>query len=81
MSMKKRMDNDQANFQPQIPDHTLVDLKLKAEYQQWRGSLAVMNLLDEDYFNYAVASASTQGSYNAYPLAGTNFQASVAYRY
>ena len=78
---EKRMDNDQANFQPQIPDHTLVDLKLKAEYQQWRGSIAIMNLLDEDYFNYAVASASTQGVYNAYPLAGTNFQASVAYRY
>ena len=78
---EKRMDNDQANFQPQIPDQTVVDLKLKADYQQWRASIAVLNLFDEDYFNYAVASASTQGVYNAYPLAGTNFQASLAYRY
>ena len=78
---EKRMDNDQANFQPQIPDQTLVDIKLKADYQQWRASIAVLNLFDEDYFNYAIASASTAGVYNAYPLAGTNFQASLAYRY
>jgi iron complex outermembrane receptor protein len=36
-------------------------------------SVAVQNLFDEQYFDYAVASASTVGVYNAYPQPGRTF--------
>lgn len=74
-----RMDNDQANFQPLIPAHTLVDVRLGGEIDQPFGrgpvstafwSVAVQNLFDADYFEYAVASATTFGTYNAYPMPG-----------
>jgi iron complex outermembrane recepter protein len=67
---ERRMDNDQANFQPLIPPHTLVDLRLGGEYRNLFYSLAVQNLFDVFYFDYAVASAFTFGTYNAYPQPG-----------
>ena len=67
---ERRMDNDQKNFQPLIPAHTLVDLRLGGEYRNLFWSVAVQNLFDVQYFDYAVASASTFGTYNAYPQPG-----------
>jgi iron complex outermembrane receptor protein len=66
----RRFDNDQANFQPQIPGHTAVDLRLGGERDAVRWSLSAYNLLDARYFDYGVASAATFGRYNAYPLPG-----------
>lgn len=73
---KRRMDNDQTNFQPQIPSHWVVDLKVGGKAQglgntanlSW--SFGVENIFNEKYFNYAIASAATFGTYNAYPLPG-----------
>ncbi len=70
---KKRMENDERNFQPQIGDYALVDLKLSGVYRRLNWSAEVNNLLDKSYFNYAIASATTFGTYNAYPLPGRTF--------
>jgi iron complex outermembrane receptor protein len=66
----RRMDNDQRNFQPLIPAHTLVDVRLGGEVKNLYWSIAVQNLFDKRYFDYAAASASTFGTYNAYPQPG-----------
>lgn len=66
----RRMDNDQANFQPLIPPRTLVDLRIGGEYQNLFYSLSVQNLFDVFYYDYAVASAFTFGTFNAYPQPG-----------
>jgi iron complex outermembrane recepter protein len=71
----RRMDNDQANFQPWIPAHTLVDMRLGGEAQNLFWSFAVQNVFDVKYFDYAVASAATFGTYNAYPQPGRTYMA------
>lgn len=70
---ERRMDNDQANFQPMIPAHTTVDVRLGGEYEHLFWSVSVQNLFDQEYYDYAVASSSTFGRYNAYPLPGRTY--------
>ena len=70
---ERRMDNDQANFQPLIPAHTTVDLRLAGEMKNLFWSISVQNLFNVLYFDYAVASSATFDRYNAYPLAGRTF--------
>ena len=67
------MDNDQANFQPLIPAHTTVDVRLGGQVQKLFWSVQVQNLFNALYFDYAVASSATFGRYNAYPLPGRTF--------
>jgi iron complex outermembrane receptor protein len=70
------MDNDQTNVQPMIPAHTLVDVRLGGEVDRFFWSLAVQNLFDVQYFDYAIASpfpfgaGSQLNTYNAYPQPG-----------
>jgi iron complex outermembrane receptor protein len=71
----RRMDNDQANFQPLIPAHAIVDLRIGGEAKNVFWSFAVRNLFDVKYFDYAVASASTFGTFNAYPQPGRTYMA------
>jgi iron complex outermembrane receptor protein len=71
----RRMDNDQANVQPVIPANATVDLQLGGEYGRLTWSVAVQNLLDVDYFDYAIASATTAGYYTGYPQPGRTFLA------
>jgi iron complex outermembrane receptor protein len=66
----RRMDNDSLNVQPLIPSNTVVDLRLGGEYQNFFWSIAVQNLFNVQYFEYAVASTFTLGRYSAYPLPG-----------
>jgi iron complex outermembrane receptor protein len=66
----RRMDNDQANFQPMIASHATVDVRLGGEVKNLFWSVAVQNLFNVQYFDYAVASSATFGRYNAYPLPG-----------
>jgi iron complex outermembrane recepter protein len=70
----RRMDNDQRNVQPLIPEHALVDVRVGGEIDRFFWSFAVQNLFDEDYFDYAAASTATLGRYNAYPQPGRTFQ-------
>ena len=69
----RRMDNDQANFQPLIPAHTTVDVRLGGQVQNFFWSASMQNLFNALYFDYAVASSATFGRYNAYPLPGRTF--------
>ena len=72
---QRRMDNDQTNFQPKIPAHTTVDVRLGGEVKNFFWSVSVQNLFNVQYFDYAVASPATFGTYNAYPLPGRTFMA------
>lgn len=65
------MENDEPNTLGfKIPAYALLDVKLTHEAQGWRFSASVNNLLDRDYFNYAISSQFTAGKYSAYPLPG-----------
>ncbi len=69
----RHMDNDQTNTQPLIPANATVDVKLSGEYECFFWSLTVLNLFNVSYFDYAIASAFTQGFYSAYPQPGRTF--------
>ncbi|MDB5616562.1 TonB-dependent receptor [Tardiphaga sp.] len=69
----RRMDNDQLNTQPVIPANATVDLKISGEIEHFFWSLAVNNLLDAQYYDYAIASTFTAGRFNAYPLPGRSY--------
>lgn len=71
----RRMDNDSANVQPLIAGKTLVDARIGGEYETFFWSFAVQNVFNVHYFEYAVASTFTLGTYNAYPLPGRTFLA------
>jgi iron complex outermembrane receptor protein len=75
----KRMDNDQLNNQPMIASYNLVDVRLGGTVDKFFWSLAVLNLFNVNYFDYAIASpypwgpGSLPGTYSAYPLPGRTF--------
>jgi iron complex outermembrane receptor protein len=69
----RRMDNDQRNVQPLIPANATVDLKLSGEYEHFFWSISANNLFNALYYDYAIASATTLGRYNAYPLPGRTY--------
>jgi iron complex outermembrane receptor protein len=71
----RRMDNDQPNVQPLIPANATVDLKLSGAYDRYFWSLSVNNVFNVLYYDYAIASAFTQGVFNAYPLPGRVYMA------
>src|SRR5665213_1334552 len=70
---ERRMDNDQTNTQPLIPANATIDVKLGGQYDHFFWSAAVLNLFNVSYFDYAIASAFTQGFYSAYPQPGRTF--------
>lgn len=70
---ERRMDNDQANVQPLISDYTTVDVRIGGEIDRFFWSAGVQNLFDVDYFDYAIASTSVLGRYNAYTQPGRTF--------
>ncbi|MBL6947008.1 MAG: TonB-dependent receptor [Rhodospirillales bacterium] len=74
----KNAENDEANFQPEMPGYTLVDFKLSGEYDAFNWSASVNNLFDKDYYNYAVASSSKYGTFNVYPLPGRTYRLEAA---
>ncbi|HLR05707.1 MAG TPA: TonB-dependent receptor, partial [Pyrinomonadaceae bacterium] len=69
----RRMDNDQANTQLLIPANATVDFKLSGEYERFFWSLSVNNVFNALYYDYAIASAFTDGRFSAYPLPGRTF--------
>ncbi len=79
---KQHFDNDQANaFGMQMPAYTTVDVKYVHQSGSWSLAAAVNNLLGERYFTYAVASTSTPGVYNAYPMPERNFSLNAKYQF
>ena len=77
----RRMDNDQANFQPLIPGTTVVDVRIGGEIDKFFWSFSVQNVFNVLYFDYAIASAFTFGTYNAYPLPGRTFLARAGMKF
>jgi iron complex outermembrane recepter protein len=69
----RRMDNDQANTQPLIPADATVDFKLSGACDRYFWSLSVNNVFNVLYYDYAVASAFTEGRFSAYPLPGRTY--------
>jgi len=66
-----RMESDDENFQhTKIPTHLITNIKAIVQFGKFSGYLSIKNLFDKKYHNYAVASSSTQGAYNAYPEPG-----------
>jgi iron complex outermembrane receptor protein len=72
-SGRRRLDNDAANFQPLIPAHTVIDMRIGGEFQRLYWSVAVQNVFNELYYDYGIASATTFGTFNAYPQPGRTF--------
>jgi iron complex outermembrane receptor protein len=70
---ERRMDNDQPNKQPLIPADATIDFKLSGEVGHFFWSVAVNNVLNALYYDYAVASAFTDGRFSAYPLPGRTY--------
>jgi iron complex outermembrane receptor protein len=81
MFSSRRMDNDQANFQPKIPGVTVVDVRLGGEKDKFFWSVSVQNVFNVLYFDYAIASAFTFGTYNAYPLPGRTYLARAGVKF
>ena len=67
------MDNDQKNTQRRIPANATIDFKLSGAYEHFFWSLSVNNLLNALYYDYAIASAFTDGRFSAYPLPGRTY--------
>ena len=66
-----RMESDDENFQDtKIPSHLLTNLFILNQRDVFDLSITIKNLFNEKYHNYAVASSSTNGTYNAYPEPG-----------
>jgi iron complex outermembrane receptor protein len=63
----RRMDNDQSNIQPLIQANATMNVKIGGEWNQFFWSAAVLNLFNSNYYDYAIASAFTQGFFSAYP--------------
>jgi iron complex outermembrane recepter protein len=66
----RRMDNDNTNVQPLIPSRAVLDLRLGGEVDKLFWSVTFQNAFTSTYYDYAIASAFTPGSYNTYPLPG-----------
>ena len=77
----RRMDNDQVNVQPFIPGRAVVDLRVGGEIDKFFWSASVQNVFNTLYFEYAIASAFTLGTYNAYPLPGRTFLVRAGMRF
>jgi iron complex outermembrane receptor protein len=67
------LENDEANTFPKTPDHVLVGFKVSGDVGSAFWSATINNLLDEDYFNYGVASTTTAGTFNTFPQPGRTF--------
>jgi len=75
-------DNDQANiFSSKMPAYTTVDMKLSHQAASWTWVASVNNLFNEKYFTYAVASTSSPGTYNAYPMQERSFSLRAKYNF
>jgi iron complex outermembrane receptor protein len=75
------MDNDEPNtLGVKIPAYATVDLKLAHAFAWGRLALAVNNLFDNDYYNYAVRSAFVADRYAVYPLPGRTVGLSAEFR-
>lgn len=67
-----RMINDVENYQVIGMPYHLLNLGIKGEFRGYSYSLKFNNILDKNYYNYAVASTSSYNVYNTYPKESFN---------
>ncbi len=77
----RRMENDEDNEGPKIPAHALFDARFATQQGAWTFAAQVNNLLDRDYFTYAVQSTSNTQIYNAYPLPGRSWRVEAGVKF
>ena len=78
---KQYYDNDQTNsFPTRMPAYDLVDFKLTHERRDWTASLAINNVLDKQYYSYAIRNGAGT-SFNAFPQAGRTLQGTLELRF
>ena len=66
-----RMESDDENFQDtKIPSYLIANMNITSKFGKFFSILSINNIFDKKYHNYAVASSSTLGAYNAYPEPG-----------
>ena len=77
-----RMESDDENFQDtKIPNYLIANISINSKLGRYFSSLSINNIFEEKYFNYAVASSSTQGTYNAYPEPGREITFSLGVKF
>ena len=77
-----RMESDDENFQDtKIPSHFITNLSLNSKFGKYFGNISINNIFNEKYHNYAVASSSTVGTYNAYPEPGREIILSLGMKF
>ncbi|MEK9770407.1 MAG: hypothetical protein VW683_15960, partial [Betaproteobacteria bacterium] len=66
------MDNDESNsLGRQIPGFSVLDVKASMQFSDYSLALSVNNVLDREYYSYAVRSqTSGNDKFNVYPHAG-----------
>jgi iron complex outermembrane receptor protein len=77
---EQHYDNDQSNtFGRKMPAYTLFDLSVTLQRGPWTLSASVRNVLNEEYYTYAVRSV-TAPTFNAYPAAERTVFLGAEYR-
>ena len=77
-----RMESDDENFQDtKIPNYVLGNINLSYNVDKFYSIISINNILNHQYHNYAVASSSTNGSYNAYPEPGREINFTVGIKF
>ena len=77
-----RMESDDENFQDtKISSHFIANLSLNSKFGKYFGNISINNIFNEKYHNYAVASSSTVGTYNAYPEPGREIILSLGMKF
>ena len=68
----QRMINDEENYQVVQPGYYLIDMGFQGTAHGFNYSMMFNNILNKNYYQYAVASTNSYNVYNTYPLEGFN---------
>ena len=68
----QRMINDEENYQVVQPGYYLIDMGFQGTVYGFNYSMMFNNILNKNYYQYAVASTNSYNVYNTYPLEGFN---------
>ena len=68
----QRMINDEENYQVIQPGYYLLDMGFNGNLYGFNYSMMFNNILNRNYYQYAVASTNNYNVYNTYPLEGFN---------
>ena len=64
------MINDEENYQVIQPGYYLIDMGFKGTANDFNYSMMFNNILNKNYYQYAVASTNSYNVYNTYPSRG-----------